>query len=257
MAGLKINNSDYPGVAGASIVESILSLNVLDHWFMFHPDHVTQSGGKVTALHDIINPGTVSMVQATTSKQVALADDIFGIAEPEGLGLIPAGNFVKAAVPLYGLSGATFNALAPFSIIGTFRRRDDDSENAVLCGTQSGTNPFWVGFTGGSNSMTLRWGGVFGAIPFEAATGENYYAVEYDGTDLRGRANDGDWIEFAASGTPTSGGTFVWGSSNSGSAGNSWDGWSSDLITAPSAISGNATLLALLDEYMADVIGIG
>ncbi len=258
MSGLLINNSDYPGVAGDSIVASILGLGVIDHWFMFHPDYVTLNAGKVETLTDIVNPGVVSMTQATSTRRVALAEDIYGIAEPEGFGLFPAGNFDKASgtMPSYGKTGANFNPSAPFTLIGSFKRRDSDAENTVLFGTAT-TGPFWVGSTSGSQSMTLRWGTVSGVIPFANALEKNYVTVSYDGTKLRGRANDGDWIEFAPGGTATAG-TLMWGTTNAGSTGNSFDGWPSDLLIVEGAsIHGNDELVGLIDDYMADVLGIG
>lgn len=246
---LKINAA-FPEsgiLPGRNIVEQIGNAGVAVNWWRFSAAHVTIETDKVATIRDMYAPDTVTMVQANTARRAALAS--------AALGAYAAGLFVKAYGAAYSSSGLTFSAAAPFTLIGTFRRVDLDAENQVLCGINTGSTGFWLGFAAGTpTALAARWGSVTTPAITVDDDDWHWYMCEYDGTNVRLQVDGGDWVSIAAAGTPATGLPLVWGSSSNASTANAWDGYMSDLIHFADDVSGNAPIMAAIEEYMADIL---
>ena len=250
MAGFQADTTFSGGVAGFDLVEAIKGTGVFSNWMMAAADTVTVAGGQIATFNDLIAPG-VTMEQGTPANRATLSVASFGAWD--------AAEFVKANNVQYTLAGATFDPNAAFSMAGSFQRRDADVENSIVVGTQTGgsNNSFYLGFTAGSATNFLyRWGGV-SITAVVTALDRHWFEAVYDGANCHLRVDGGAWQSAAKTGAPTAGGLLTWGNSQTGSAGNRFDGRATDLLWGTGNVKTNATALALLDEYRKGLLGIG
>jgi hypothetical protein len=242
----QFNNPNLP--IALSIAEQIMAAPSYFAWFQADAVYCDLAGAEISAWNDR---------SGNAAKFVGVSAASYADIEADKLGGYSAAKFngttSAETVDVYGLNGLDLDTTLPYSYVAIYKPGDNVDGETLLGRFTNSTNRSILNAPNGLGLMRFQHGN--NTIEHPVNIGEwNVTIAAWTGTQSRLSGNGGVISPVTATGA--SGSTqFALGALNT-AGGQAFDGYISDIMMFSEDIFANASLLALVKEYISSVYGL-